>query len=459
METATAPEVPAQGEPTESLGALLSSIMPADPAGETPPPASPPAADPAAPPVEPPVPAEPASKSGKAFAEMRVAAKTAEAEKARIAAEKENLAAEKARLAEELEAFRTRAAELEASVSERDAKLKETETYYREKEVIPQVDVMKLPEVAESASRVTDAARRLLTAETADLNAGESSLRVYMDRLSPVDRNRLMEQITAWDKMDQGNYTDQQRRAYQHVALSNMAAVMKADSSHFEEVQIDGKPFRVISTQHPLYRHLATNIGDAAEAIRQFQATHAKASENIFETGRKIIGGRVGKSKELYAGSLALSGDALKQKLSASPDDPILTALSVIDSDPALKTALNEAIEHEARVNGHTTNRIEPVEADPQKRTAFAQAIQARLDARVRNAPLMAVLPSVVAKQQKEIATMRAELEALRAEKQKFEAAGEPGGGALPSNPAAGLSNVSEWEKIAMKAGLIGTAA
>ncbi len=449
--------MPAQGEATESLGSLLSAIMPADPSVETAAPASPPPGE-TAPPAAPETPAEPTTPSGKAFAEMRVSKKMAEAEKARIADEKKALEDEKTRLATELETIRARAAELEASVLERDAKLKDTESWYREKEVIPQVDVLKAPEVAEAHARLTSAQTRLLNAETADLNAGERSQLCRIDRLPEATRVNIQKQIDAWQMADvKEGYTAAQRRDFQHVALSNIARLMGADASHFEEAEISGQRLHVISPSHPLYRHLATHIGDAVTSVDQFRSAYSKAQTDIFETGRKIIGNRVGKSREHYAGSLALSGDALKQKLAAAPDDPILASLAVIDSDPALKTALNEAIEHEARVNGHTMHRIEPVEADPRKRTEFAGAIQARLDARVRNAPLMAVLPTVVANQQKQIAAMKAELEALRAEKQKAEAAGEPGGGGLPSAPDAGVSQDSEWERIARKGGLFAT--
>lgn len=453
-------EPPVTGDDTESLGALLGSIMPADPSvGEPPPPdpapapAEPPTADPAALAEPPPEPATPGSR---AFAEMRVQKKAAEAEKARIAAEKETLAAEKTRLTEELEAIRARAAELEASVSERDAKLKESDTYYREKVVIPQIDVLKAPEVAAAHARLTESQARLLTAETADLGSGERSLPCRMDRLPEATRVNIQKQIDAWQMADvKEGYTTSQRRDFQHVALSNIARLMGADASHFEETEINGRQLHVISPSHPLYRHLAANISDAVTAVDQFRSSYSNAQANIFETGKKIIGGRVGRSKELYAGSLALSGDALKQKLAAAPDDPFLASLSVIDSDPELRTALNEAIEHEARVNGHTSHRIEPVEADPQKRTAFATAIQARLDARTRAAPLMSVLPAAVAKQQKQIAAMQAELTALKAEKARFEAAGEPGGGALPGAPDAGLTEESEWERIARKSGML----
>lgn len=453
METATATEAPAQGEVSESLGSLLSAIMPADPSADTPPPADPPSGEAVPPPAaEPPV--EP-TPDNKAFAAMRVQKKTAETEKARIAAEKAELEAEKGRLAAELETIRTRAAELEASVSDRDAKLKDTESWYREKEVIPQVDVLKAPEVAEAHARLTSAQTRLLNAETADLNAGERSLPCRVDRLPEATRVSIQKQLDAWQMADvKEGYTPAQRRDFQHVALSNIARLMGADASHFEEAEISGQRMHVISPSHPLYKHLATHISEAVTTVDQFRSAYSKAQSNIFETGKQIIGNRVGRSREHYAGSLALSGDALKQKLAAAPDDPILASLAVIDSDPALKTALNEAIEHEARVNGHTMHRIEPVEADPQKRTAFASAVQARLDARVRNAPLMSVLPTVVANQQKQIAAMKAELDALRAEKQKAEAAGEPGGGSLPGAPDAGVSQDSEWERLARKGGL-----
>lgn len=351
----------------------------------------------------------------------------------------------KTRLAE-LESTRAKVAEIENLKSGVEAKLTETEQWYREKEVIPKVDLHQLPEVKAAHERWAQGGYVFLPNDIS--TDGESAMRLKPEQLGEERLKYITGIVDAWAKTDANDaISSLDRQNGQHVQLTNIALALGVGKNHLtSEVEHQGKRYAVIDPTHRVYRHLSRYIADYAAQKAAYVDTVKKAHETIFDSAGKITRQRTNESAERYrAAGLGLSGADLTAALAKDPGNPTLRIMKAAE-EAGLADEVKTAIEREAHLNGHRRFSVEPVEADPQKRTALAQALHERDQARLAAAPLNGVTQKLLISHMDEVARLKAENQKLAQERDLALAAGEPTSGSGGESQVAGEGKVADLD-------------
>ncbi len=391
--------------------AVIENTPPAE--GDNPPPA-----------VEPVKPAEPVTPPGPTGAARRVADKTNELEtlKARIA---------------ELEATAAKVPDLETRFNEtktlkeqQDIELEKHRTRFQnEAKTLDPSLVFEVPAVLEAQNRYNEVATNLFPVDISNPADGEPDLRFDPNHLDSQASATIHSMLNRWEAEEFNSKSSPQRRAQiQHIVLSNIAAAIGVDKEKFQEVQIDGSPYNVIPANHPVYLHLKQSIRPFINARRDFTGAQERAKTDMVETGKSIVGTRVNNTKKMFSDvGVGLTGDALREKLTAQPDNAFLKTMALIEGDETLVKTLKENIEFEAATNGYFRPQLDLFDSELDSRETAAKTHMQRIGNRVLHGAIGPVLMTLAHKQAEALKAKDAEIAQLRAEANRTLMQAEPG--------------------------------
>lgn len=399
----------------------LASQLGVDISGDTPPPADSPAMPGETPKAEAPVPA--AEPPHKEHVRKRLAEKEWKQKYEELYAEHEPLKSKLPELENQLVETRTLA-------EQRAARAKELEEAWKnEADAFSPDLVYELPEVKAAQANFEVATQALFPVDISNPDADEPDLRFEPASLTPEKSNVVRSMLDHWEKAEFNSGINAARRAeIQHVALSNIASQLGVPAANFDLKEIDGVEYPVLSTRHPVYKHLKSSVRPFIAARQQVGSAQAAAIENKRESFSSVVQSRAETTRKLFKDTgVGVTGDTLKAALAKSPQNQNLKVMELVESHPELLQELNANMEAEAALNGHYRPQLDLVESDLESRNKTAQAHLQRIGQRAVNAPLAPVLKSLVLKQHSEIADLKKKLAELEEEASRTRMQAEPG--------------------------------
>ena len=420
----------------EKLGVDLGVAPPAD----TPPVPGEPTKE-----VTPPVPS--AEPTGKDYARKRV-------EEREWKQKYEALQAEYEPVKSKLPELESQLVETKTLAEQRAAKLKEIEEAYRnEAEAFNPDLINELPEVREAQSKFNSMAANLFPVDLSNPDNDEPDLRFDPAALTPDKSAVVRTMLDHWEKAEFSSEMSSARRAeIQHVSLSHIAAQIGVPSSAFDIKEIDGKEYPLLSTRHPVYKHLKASVRPFIAARQEVGAVQAAAAEKKQESLTSIVRTRADNTRKLFRDvGVGLTGEALQTALAKTPDNVNLKAMKLLEAHPDLVAELNANMEAEAALNGHFRPQLDLTDTDLSARNKAAQAHLTRIGQRAVNAPLAPVLKSLVLKQDAEIGALKEKIKALEEEASRTRIQAEPGavGGGGESNTPPAEGEFGAYSKYA----------
>lgn len=342
----------------------------------------------------------------------------------------EELYAEHEPLKSKLPELENQLVETKTLAEQREARAKQLEEAWKnEADAFSPDLVYELPEVKAAQASFESATQALFPVDISNPDADEPDLRFEPASLTPEKSSVVRTMLDHWETAEFNTGMNAARRAeIQHVALSNIASQLGVPAKNFEMKEIDGVEYPVLSTRHPVYKHLKASVRPFIAARQQVGSVQAAAIENKRESFSSVVQSRAETTRKMFKDTgVGLTGESLKAALAKTPTNPNLKVMELLEAHPDLLQELNANMEAEAALNGHYRPQLDLVDSDLESRNRTAQAHLQRIGQRAVNAPLAPVLKSLVLKQHSEIAELKQKLAALEEEASRTRMQSEPG--------------------------------
>jgi len=256
----------------------------------------------------------------------------------------EELQAEYEPVKSKLPELESQLVEAKTLAEQRAAKAKELEDAYRnEAEAFNPDLINELPEVREAQGRFNSMAANLFPVDLSNPDNDEPDLRFDPSSLTPDKSAVVRTMLDHWEKAEfSGEMSSARRAEIQHSALSHIAAQIGVPDSAFETKVIDGKEYPMLSTRHPVYKHLKASVRPFIAARQEVGTVQAAATEKKRESLTSIVQTRADNTRKLFRDvGVGLTGEALQTALTKKPDDVNLKAMRLLEAHPDLMADLN----------------------------------------------------------------------------------------------------------------------